>query len=178
MEDLTAIPNTITAGDSYGIVLALSDYPATSGWALSLAVAGPAVTSWASAAEGESHRLTLSATSTAALPAGSYQFRVRAVSGADVRTVQVGTLTVTPDLALLAAGEGVSWAEKTLAVVEAALSGTIEGEMKMYTIAGRQVMTYTPKELMALRAQLRSEVNASRLGTFGTPILMNVVGMR
>jgi hypothetical protein len=54
--------------------------------------------------------------------------------------------------------------ERTLAVVEAALAGTIEGETRVYMIAGRQVQTFTPNELMQLRVQLQAAIAMQRTG--------------
>lgn len=178
MDDLTAIPATLTAGDSYGIVLSLSDYPATSGWSLDFAIAGPSVKAWTSAADGDGHRFTLSTADTTALTAGTYQWRVRATDGTNARVIQSGTLVVEADLGEVAPGATLSFAEEALPIVEAALRGTLEGEMKMYMIAGRQVMTFTPDELMRLRGTLSAEVQARRTGTFGTPVLFTVTGMR
>jgi len=178
VDDLTAIPATITAGDSYGIVLSYSDYPATSGWGLSFAIAGASTQAWDSTADGDAHRLTLATTETAALAAGTYTWRIRATDGTDTRTIDFGSLVVEPDIGELAPGEALSFAEKTLSVVEAALAGTLEGEMKMYMIGGRQVMTFTFDELLRLRATLTAEVQAKKYGTFGTPVLFTVTGMR
>lgn len=162
---LTALPDSILAGDSYAITLTLPDYPATGGWSVTYAVAGGGVDTWTSVANGDAHALTLTAAETGALPAGLYQYSLRAIkAGGTVETLERGTITVERDVAQLAAGEGVSWAETTLAVVEAALSNTLTGEMKMYMIAGRQVMTFSPAELMRLRSQLRTELAIQRGG--------------
>lgn len=161
MPTLTAIPSEIQAGDSYAITLSLSDYPAPT-WAVTFSLAGAAVLSITSTASDTAHVLTLTAAQTATLGAGTYRFRVRVSNGTSVETVETGSLTVLPDIGAMAEGEGVSWAEKTLAVVEAALSNTLADEMKMYMIAGRQVMTFSPAELMRLRSQLRAEVALQR----------------
>ena len=174
---LTAIPATITAGDSYAITLSLTEYPAPT-WALSYAIAGPSVQSWTSTASGDVHLLTLTAAETAALGAGTYQFRVRATRSGDVVTVQTGVQTVVADIGRAAPSEYVSWAQRTLAVVEAALSNTLTGEMKMYMIWGRQVQTFTPDELFKARARLKAEIAQTQTRTFGVPVRFDVMGMR
>jgi hypothetical protein len=178
VDPLTRIPATITSGDSVAVTLTRPDYPATAGWSLTWALAGPSVVTVASVAAGAAHTLTLTATQTAVLSAGAYRWSLRAVNGSTSATIEVGRLTVEADLATLAAGETLDWAEKTLTIAKAALAGTLEGEMKMYMIAGRQVMTFSPDELMRLISQLEARVGAIQTGTFGTPILFNVVGMR
>lgn len=162
---LTALPATITAGDSYAITLSFSDYPATAGWAIKCALAGVSVLEVTSVANGAAHDLTLSATVTAALNAGTYQYRLRAVNGAQAHTLETGVVAVVADLATLGPGDGQSWAEKTLAVVEAVLANTATAEMKMYMIGGRQVQLLSLAELRSLRQELRAELATMRRGS-------------
>jgi hypothetical protein len=174
---LTSVPATITAGDTVRLTLAVADASAADGGTLSFAMAGAVVlTPITGAANGAAWDVTLSSAVTTTLTAGTYQWRVRLTESGVVRTVQTGATTVVADLATVAAGAAVSWEEKALPIVEAALSGTIEGEMKMFMIGGRQVMTFSLKELMTLRSQLLAAIAAKRGTTFGVPIRFNVVG--
>jgi hypothetical protein len=122
--------------------------------------------------DGTTWTVALSPTASAALSAGSYRWALRASQGTPVTavtTLSSGTVTVTPDLS--AAGEDVrTWEERTLAIVEAALAGTLEGETRMYMIAGRQVQTFAPAELMRLRAQLQTTIAAQRGTGFGVAV--------
>lgn len=158
IERLTSIPATITAGDSVAITLTLADYPASDGWSVSWALAGPSVLTVTSTADDDDHLLDATIAETSALTAGLYQYRVRATLSTASYTIEKGTLTVEADLGTASDGDFTAWEETTLAIVEAALAGTIEGEMKMHMIAGRQVMTFTPAELMALRRQLKNAI--------------------
>jgi hypothetical protein len=124
--------------------------------------------------DGERWTVTLSAATAATLSPGPYRWALRATQGPVLQTLSSGTITITPDLAL--GGEDVrTWEERTLEAVEAALSGTMEGGLKMYTIAGRQVSTMTPDELLKIRAQLQAAVSVARTNTFGRPVLQTVV---
>ncbi len=159
------------------LTLALADASAADGGTLSFAMAGAVVlTPITGTANGTAWDVTLSSAVTTTLTAGTYQWRLRHTESGVVRTVQTGATTVVADLATVAAGAALSWEEKALPVVEAALSGTIEGEMKMFMIGGRQVMTFSFKELMTLRGQLLAAIAAKRGTTFGTPIRFNVTG--
>lgn len=165
MDPLTSLPATITAGDRVDLLLTVSDYPATAGWSLTLAVAGPSVDTWTSTASGAAHALTLPVADTALLAAGTYRWSLKATkAGGYATTVATGVLAVTADLTQAAAGEQASWAETTLAVVEAVIANTATSEMKMYMIGGRQVMSLSLGELMTLRAQLRADVARERSG--------------
>ena len=178
MADLTDIPATITAGDSYAITLTLPDYPATAGWIVRLALAGASVATWDSTAVGASHLLTLSTASTATLAAGSYVRSLRATLAGDVQTFGHGHVTVAKSLSTATAGSETTWAETTLAIVEAALANTLTSEMASYMIGGRRVDAIPVQELLSTRSKLRAEVAAARGGSFGVPIRMDVVGMR
>lgn len=119
--------------------------------------------------DGAQWTVTLTAATSAGLTAGEYRWALRATASGVVQTIASGTCTVTPDLTAI--DEDVrTWEERTLAVVEAALAGTIEGETKMYMIAGRQVQTFSPAELMKLRAQLQTIVSAQRGTGFGVAV--------
>ena len=174
---LTSVPATITAGDTVRLTLTVADASAADGGVLTFAMAGAVViTPITGTANGVDWDVTIPSTVTTTLTAGTYQWRTRLVESAVTRTVQTGVTTVVADLATVAAGETLSWEEKALPVVEAALSGTIEGEMKMFMIGGRQVMTFSLKELMTLRGQLQAAIAGKRGSSFGTPIWFNVTG--
>ena len=176
---LTAVPAQIVAGDTVRLTLAFSDADATAGGTLTFAMAGAVViTPVEGVANGSAWDVTLSAAVTATLTSGTYQWRTRLVEDGVTRTLTTGVTTAVADLALVSAGDTLSWEETALPIVKAALSGTIEGEMKMFMIGGRQVMTFSLKDLMTLKGQLESAIAAQRGGTFGTPIHFNVVGMR
>lgn len=140
MPTLTAIPTQIQAGDSYDITLSLPSYPAPT-WTLSLAIAGPSVDAWTSTASGTAHLLTLSSTDTAALPAGPYQYRVRASATGQVDTIETGTLDVLADIGAMRDGEGVSYWQTLKTDAEAYLRGILSGQaVQMSMVLSRQTM--------------------------------------
>lgn len=179
MADLTAIPTTITAGDSYVITLSLSDYPATAGWSLSFGVAGPSVDQWTSTASGDAHVLTILSADTAALGAGTYQTRLKALKTGVVDTIATGALTVAADLFAAAPGEYASYWESLKAAAETALTTLMGGgAVQMVTILGRQTMFRSPDDCLKVIGVCESRIAAARSRTFGTPMRFDVVGMR
>lgn len=179
MADLTEIPTRLVAGDSYTLTLTYADYPATAGWALALAVAGVDVKTWSSVAAGNAHVLTLTATETAALGAGTYQWRVRAFRSGVVDTLVTGTLTVEADIGAAAPGERASYWESLKVAAQQALTTLMEGgAVQMVTILGRQTMFRSPDDCLKVIAQCDARITAERFRTFGTPIRFDVVGMR
>ena len=173
VDDLTAIPATITAGDSYGIVLTYSDYPATSGWSLELAVAGRSVSTWTSTDEGDAHRLTLTTAETTALGAGTCSYRIRATDGTDARTVETGTLVVEADLAELAPGAATSYWETLLTSAQEALTAIMAGQgASMYMIGGRQWMFKSADECLRVIAQCEQRIARQRNGGKIPPVIV------
>ncbi len=175
MDPLDDVPTTITAGDSYELLLTEPDYPASAGWSLRLVLNGPSALTQDSVANGDRHALTLTTTKTTGLTAGLYRFVVKAINGAAVTTVRDGFSEVKPDLATAPPGTLASWAEQALAAVEAALLGAASDEMRMFMIDGRQVQKYSFDELLRLRSRLKAEI-AGAQGYFGVPIVMTATG--
>lgn len=174
---LTTPPDSITAGDSVQFTVSPNGFRASDGGTLTFALAGMSVLEVTGAANGDAWDVTLTAAQTAALAVGTYRWRLRVAEGATVTTVDTGRLTVEPDLATLSYGSGIGYAERTLAIVEAALTGTLEGEMKMYMIAGRQVQTFSLDELRRHRSALLTEIAALRGEGFGVPVVYSYRGL-
>lgn len=162
---LTAMPATITAGDTVRLRLTVADASAADGGTLTLSLAGAESLTVTGVASGAAWDVTVTNLQTAALGSGTYRWLTRLVESGVTRTVGTGTVVVEADLATVGAGAAVSWDEQTLAVVEAALSNTLTGEMRRYMIAGRQVETFSFKELLELRKQLQRNVAALRRGS-------------
>jgi hypothetical protein len=154
---LTQVPDTVTAGDSVAVTLSLSEYPATAGWVVSLALAGPTVLTATATASGASHALALTAAQTSTLTAAIYQWRLRATLGSVVETFDRGTLEVLSDLGQAAAGEYQSYAEQMLAICRTARESILAGEMKMFQIGGRQVQMHTLQDVNREEAHWRRE---------------------
>jgi hypothetical protein len=77
-------------------------------------------------------------------------------------------INIEPNAATSAPGSFVTWEEKTLAIVEAALSGRLTSDIESYQIAGRAVNKIPIQELKKLRGELRAAVwrqqNPGQLG--------------
>jgi hypothetical protein len=164
--ELTSVPDSIVAGDSYVITLALSAYPATAGWSLSFAVAGVSVDSWTSTASGDAHVLTLPSVATAALAVGQYRWALKAIKTGTVETFDHGTLLVLADVANLAPGEGTSYWETLKAAAEAALLALMGGgAVQSVMVMGRQTMFRSPDDCQRVIALCESRLAASRRGS-------------
>jgi len=176
--DLTALPSTLTAGDSYTITLSLAAYPASAGWSLAWTVAGPSVDTWTSVASGDGHVLTLPSADTAKLGAGDYRSALKATKPGTATTVSASTVRVVGDLATFAPGEAVSYYQQLKAAAQQALLVLMQsGAPQMTTIMSRQTMFRSPDDCRRIIADCDQQLAAAR-GTFGTPIRFDVVGLR
>jgi hypothetical protein len=162
---LTAIPDTITAGDSLSVTLSLSEYPATAGWVVSCALAGPTVLTATATASGDQHLLALTSAQTTSLTPALYRWRLRATLGLVAETFDRGTMDVAPDLGAAAAGELASYPEQMLAICRTARESILAGEMKMFQIGGRQVQMHTLAEVSREEAFWRREIARERRGS-------------
>jgi hypothetical protein len=111
--------------------------------------------------------VTIPAASTAALPSGTYQVTATYTNGAARASSRLSPIVVNPNPDSLTAGDTVSWAERTLAAIEAFLGGHLEGGVQYYMIGTRQVQAIGLDELWKIRRNLQAEVAAQRRGRQG-----------
>lgn len=163
MQALTAMPERFPAGTTVEYTRTFADFTPAGGWALRLHLAGASVLSKSAAPSGDSFVVTLTASETAKLAAGTCRWVERVTHG-DGRLLDVasGSVVVTADLAAARAGDLQSWEEKTLAIVEAALAGRLTSDIESYQILGRAVSKIPAKDLLRLRGELRATVSAQR----------------
>lgn len=142
VEILRALPDRIVPGDSYDIVLAGREYPATAGYALRWLLAGPQVLTVDSQPMGADHALTLAAAATGGLTRGTYGTQLRVLNDGKVSTLARGTVQVLDDLSAFRPGEHTGpgyWDALVDACRTALLTGVQGGGMAGYMIGNRQV---------------------------------------
>ncbi len=165
----TTPPVSAVAGDTWTWTDTNNDYPAPT-WTVAYRIAGPDVLTWSSGwvtASGSTSTIVIPAASTASLRAGTYRVVKTYTSGTERYSVEESRLTVTANPDTLAAGDTVSWAETTLAAIEAFLAGHLEGGVSYYQIGNRQITAIPLPELITMRNNLRNEVAAQRRGRSG-----------
>jgi hypothetical protein len=155
----------LTAGDTLTFLERVPAYPASAGWVLNFRltarVAANGVINFAATAEGDAHRVTVPAATTAAYKADAYSWSSWATKGAESYTVETGELTIKPDPRQAAAGyDGRSLAVKTLAELKAAFAGwtATNGNTRRYRIADREKEFKSAEEIIQQIAFWESEV--------------------
>ena len=158
---LTELPQRITVGDTVTWDETLSEFPASALWVVTYNFTGVEARFVSGhAAVVDDHRITIDTT---ALEPGHYDYAKKVADGTEVFTLERGLLEVDPDLSADTAGvDRRSFAEITLANIEAMLQGKATKDQTSYSLNGRALSRYSPDELLAWRAQLRIEVRDER----------------
>ena len=157
----TAAPATLRAGDTASWQISLADYPAGDGWSLEYTLIGASgKITLTSAASGNDHRITVAAATTAGWAPGQYAWQCRAKKGAEAYTVNTCSAEILADFASLTASDQRSFAEKTLAAIEAWIENH-DLAVAEYEIAGRRMKYIPVAELLTLRDKFRREVRTT-----------------
>lgn len=167
MSALNALPRRIPAGTSVALLRSHSDYPASAGWTLKLHLAFPTALAVTATASGDSYALVLTPTQLT-VAAGVYSWAERVTKGAETYQVAAGLVEILANLATATAAELKTWAETTLAIVEASIAGKLTKGFESYQIGTRALSMIPLEEQKQIRKELineiRNERNPGRLG--------------
>lgn len=166
----TTEPTAARAGETWLWDIDYADYPRSEGWVLTYEVRGVArITLGAglTTAYGEGWHVIVPATTTTDYPAGSYEFTaVLTGSGTyagRVQYVPLERLVILPNLITAAAGDRLTWAERVLVDVEAALAARAKGDNpEFYAVDGTSVKSMSTADLNAWRLKLTQEIASLR----------------
>lgn len=151
---LTALPASITAGDSIAWMLTRDDYPATAGWALSFVfINGAAKIAMAATAVGDRHAIAIEAATTALYTPGKYTYAGFAANGTVRHTIERGSMDVLPNLAVQATYDGRAWYDKAIEALEAAIAGRADKT---------QMSQVLPNGVQVQHLPLRDQIEALR----------------
>jgi hypothetical protein len=109
---------------------------------------------------------------TAALSPGPYRYAERLTNAGTGEVYDINgdelVINIEPNVASAAAGTFNTWEERTLVVVEAALSGRLTSDISSYQVAGRAVSKIGIQDLRRIRGELKAAIwrqnNPGRLG--------------
>ncbi len=158
---LSRMPASLIAGDSLLLAIPVGNYPASSGFTVSLvlqALAGAApvtVNATDGAAEWD---IAVSSATSAALAPGSYRYLIAATKAGDRTTIDSGEVQVLPDPAK-AAQDQRSQARRALDAIDAMLEGRASSEDMKFTFADGRALEKIPHgDLLALRQHFARKV--------------------
>lgn len=171
----TTEPTRVTAGDTITWLKILSDYPASSGWALAYAfINALAKQTVTAAASGADHLATVTAATSAGWAPGTYTWVATVTKGAERYTIGQGTTLVAPNLSAAATFDTRSSAKKALEAVDLLLETYgAKAYLQSYEINGRKQHFHAPGDFLSFRSKLAAEVaredNAARMAAGLSP---------
>lgn len=173
----TEEPEQLIAGDTWQWDKHVPEYSAADGWQLSYTLQGTEKTdlAWGSKVaahpNGVDFRVTVAAADTANLTPGTVKWQAYVTKGAERRTADFGTIVLLANFATAAAGSQRTHAEKTLAVLKAAIEGRLTSDIESYQVAGRAVSKIPAEQLVRLRGMYEAMVYRERHpGQLLTPV--------
>ena len=167
------VPSHFTAGTSVQFTRSLDDFLPSDGWVYTIYLNGltQKFSSVASIIDGQ-FQIVFAPTDTASLNPGPYRYAERLSNAGTGQVFDITgderVINIEPNVGSSAAGTFNTWEERTLAIIEAALSGRFTADIQAYQIAGRSVSKIPIVELRQIRGQLLSAIwqqnNPGRLG--------------
>lgn len=158
---LTAIPNSLNAGDQWEWTVTNGDYPASDGWVMTYTlINSDGRISITSTASDDSHVVDFDASD---VSAGSYEYQQYFTLSGERKTADRGFVEVKPDFASAANYDGRSHVKKVLDAIRANLEGVASKSQQSYSIEGRSLSRYSLEELSNLEQRYerrwQSELN-------------------
>jgi len=154
----------------------LGDYLPSDGWAYTIYLNGltQKFNKAASVDDEGVFQVVFDPTDTANLVPGPYRYAERLTNATSGETYDLHgdelVIVIEPNVASAAAGVFNTWEERTLAIVEAAISGRLTADLQAYQIAGRSVSKIPIQELRTIRGELRAAMwRQNNPGKLGVP---------
>lgn len=167
------MPSALIAGDSLRWDRSIADYPPSAGWTLHYAFRGIEVLDVVAAANaaGTGYEITVAASATATLRAGTYEVTEYVTNaGGERYTLARGTLTVRADPTTAAPGDRQSHEERMVPLLEAALERRVTIDQKAYQLTSVTATREELKDMSALLGRYRAALAARRNGGRLRPI--------
>jgi hypothetical protein len=175
------VPDHFPAGTTVKFTRSLDDYSPSDGWGYTIYLNGLTQKfSKAATVVNGIFQIEFVPADTAALNAGPYRYAERLVNDGSVDSTLTGetydltgdelVINIEANVASAAAGVFNTWEEKTLAVIEAVLSGRVTADIQSYQIAGRSVTRHSFAELRTMRGELKAAIwRQNHPGQLGIP---------
>jgi hypothetical protein len=170
-----SVPDHFPAGTTVKFTRSLNDFLPSDGWAYTIYLNGltQKFNKAATVVDGI-FQIELIPTDTASLNPGPFRYAERLTNSVTGEVYDITgdelVINIEPNVASAAAGVFNTWEERTLVIVEAALSGRLTSDIETYQIAGRSVSKIRISELRTIRGQLRAAIwRQNNPGQLGVP---------
>jgi len=157
---LLGIPRIITAGDSISWLDKFSEYSSPE-YTLTYSLRGSSILDLTASGNSSSYETTITTAQSLALISGVIYFQAYVTRVGDRINIGNGQIEIKPNLqTALVPYDGSSYAEKTLAAIQATITAKLEGgAVQRYKIGNREVENFTLKELTEMEGYWRFRVN-------------------
>jgi hypothetical protein len=169
------VPDHFPAGTTVKFTRSLDDFLPTDGWAYTIYLNGLTQKfNKAASVLGNIFQIEFLPADTAALNPGPFRYAERLSNSGTGEVYDITgdelVINIEPNVGAAAAGVFNTWEERTLAVVEAAISGRLTSDIQTYQIAGRSVSKIPILELRQIRGELRAAIwRQNNPGQLGVP---------
>jgi len=152
-------PLRFEAGSTLLFQKSFPDYSGTT-WSLNYYLRSPALAAIniAATANGSDFLVNIPAATTASWAAGTYLMSGEVSLSPDRFTIYQNEIVIQPNAQAASTLDYQTWAQKTLAIVEAVISGAMARRDVSYSINGRSISSMTHIKLLESRAWLRAEI--------------------
>jgi hypothetical protein len=169
------VPDHFPAGTTVKFTRPLDDFLPSDGWAYSIYLNGLTQKfNKAATVLANIFQIEFLPADTASLNPGPFRYAERLTNSGTGEVYDITgdelVINIEPNVASAAAGVFNTWEERTLAVVEAAISGQLTAGMQAYQIAGRSVSKIPVAELRTIRGELKAAIwRQNNPGQLGIP---------
>jgi hypothetical protein len=169
------VPSHFPAGTTVKFTRSFGDFQPSDGWAYTIYLNGLTQKfNKAATTENGVFNIIFLPTDTAALVPGPFRYAERVSNSGTGESYDIMgdllVINIEPNVASAVAGTFNTWEERTLAIVEAALSGRLVAGIESYQIAGRSVTKMRHSELLQLRGTLKAIIwQQNHPGQLGVP---------
>lgn len=151
------IPAELTAGLNWSWTASFADYPASVYSLVYTLINAAGKISITAVASGDDYAISETAGDTAGHAAGVYSYQAVVSNGTDAFLVEEGTVKVRPSFAAAESFDTRSHAQIVLDALEAMIENKASRDQQSINIAGRQISSFSPRELFEWRDRYRAE---------------------
>jgi hypothetical protein len=169
------VPDHFPAGTTVKFTRSLNDFQPSDGWTYAIYLNGLTQKfNKAATVLNNIFQIQFLPADTASLNPGPFRYaeRLTNTGTGDVYDITGDELVINiePNVGSAAAGAFNTWEERTLVVVEAAISGRLTSDIQAYQIAGRSVSKIPIAELRTIRGELKASIwRQNNPGQLGVP---------
>lgn len=169
------VPTNFPAGTTVKYTRSLNDFQPSDGWVYTIYLNGLTQKfSKAATVLDNIFQIEFLPSDTASLNPGPFRYAERLTNSGTGEVYDITgdelVINIEPNVGSAAAGAFNTWEERTLAIVEAAISGRLTSDIQAYQIAGRSVSKIPIQQLRTIRGELRAAIwRQNHPGQIGIP---------